>query len=242
MSLLEMAKEDTGNEDKDAEGNDVRRSDGTDNNDDLIMGKYKSTDDVVNALKEQQRINSELRSSEKIAPDEYSFDDIDLGVDGFEFDPKAPELTALLPVFKEKGLSQDDVNDVIKAWASNAVEEQGSLEDEIEKLGGESKSKQIINEAAKFVGSNFDEGEQQLLNNIGATADGVRLLQKLSKMGKSANVPADINSSGKESLNDLQEKWSKLNEKAIANPYDKPVVAATEKALEEFIMAKKKIK
>lgn len=106
-------------------------------------GKYKTVEDLEKGYKESSKVvrdlNSKLKDIEsKIpkAPDKYSFDFSNTpGLEGVKLDEEDPDMKAMVPVFKELGLSQEQASKLVAAHLQNMAALTPTPEQIKEKLG-----------------------------------------------------------------------------------------------------------
>lgn len=155
-----------------------------------FLGKFETLGDIEKGYKE---LSQKVREKHPEAPEEYAFDFSeherlkDLSEDYNILED--PLMEAVMPIFKEHNISQDAATALTQSFLEWQLESMPTVEQEREKLGSEADA--IIDEVSAFVGK-FPESERATLEQIGTTADGVRLLQKLKHMMGEKSVPGDV--------------------------------------------------
>ena len=160
----------------------------------LILGKFKSQDDLTNAYTELEKSLGELkRLKVPEAPEEYKFDFSEHDVLGKQNDvvnevmESSPLISKALEKFKEHGISQEAASDILADVLEADFASLPSQEDELSKLGNEADG--IIKDVESYV-HRFPQEEQQFFSQIATTAEGLKFVQKLSKMGGSKDIPS----------------------------------------------------
>lgn len=154
----------------------------------LYGGKYKSVDDLEKGYKELYSKYTEKRPE---APEKYEFDFSEhetLKSQEISLDDD-PTYQKMVPLFKELNLTQDQANMLVSTYLETSYEAIPDQAQEIEKLGPN--AQEIINRTNSFVSKNFTAEEQELAMAIGATADGVKFLDKIAKMRGEQPIPTD---------------------------------------------------
>jgi len=187
----------------------------------LYAGKYKSVDDLEKGYKEAVQ---KLTEKQPQAPEEYNFDFTD-DEDLKEFSHLEPNLALnddplvqeIAPVLKKHNISQEAASDIAKAYLKTELSSAGDPGEEMKKLGDQ--GQEIIKEVNTFVGKNFSQEEQQVAEQIGQSAEGVKFLHKLSQMAREKNIPTDATGESFESAGDFIEKAGDLKKKHGGNLY-----------------------
>jgi hypothetical protein len=156
----------------------------------LYVGKYKSVEDLEAGYKE---LTKKIREKTPEAPEKYELD----FTDDEDLKGLVPEGTNLnedemfigmSDVFKKHNLTQEAVNDIVKAKLMHDASLNPDFDTEMKKLGDNANDRIVA--VSKFVQKNFSESEQALLADVGSTAEGVALVEKLMKMSKvEARIP-----------------------------------------------------
>lgn len=147
-------------------------------------GKYNTTEELESGYKE---LTKKLREKLPEAPEEYVIqladdlnlpEDINLGVDN-------PILSAMMPVLKELNISQEGFNGLLGAYLKAEMSLIPNPQEEINKLGAEANT--ILSENEGFV-EQFSDEEKALFDQLGETAAGNKLINKIAKMTKAART------------------------------------------------------
>ena len=161
----------------------------------LYAGKYKTMEDFEKGHKE---LVQKLREKAPAAPEDYTFDfseDEDLKPHALileELNVKEdPRFEIMNDVFKKHNLSQDVVNDIVKAQLLHDINSMPDLEEEANSLGEEKDI--ILAHAQTFVNKHLNEEEIEIAVDLGKTAAGVKLLYKMSKLAGEKNIPQGVN-------------------------------------------------
>ncbi len=172
---------------------DIQSETPTEGNEELILGKFKTQDDLTNAYGELEKSYGDLkRQKSPEAPEEYKFDFSEHEVLGKQNDivnevmETSPLISKALEKFKEHGVSQEAASDILADVLEADFASLPSPEDELAKLGNDADN--VIKEVESYV-HRFPMEEQQLLQQLCSTADGLKFIQKLSKMGGSKDIP-----------------------------------------------------
>lgn len=175
-------------------------------------GKYESLEAFEKGHKELVQKLTEQKPS---APEEYAFDFSeneslkDVKIEGSE----DPFLADMLSTFKDANVTQDQANKIIESYYSKSLENKVDTEAELKKLGSE--ADEVIKSATNFVRDNFEESEQKILEAVASSAEGVKLLQKLSNMNKSQSIPTNaetvINTQSAQELMDEAKSYRESN-------------------------------
>ena len=203
----------------------------------LFAGKYKTTDELEKGYKE---LTKKIGERFPTAPDEYEFDfsqDTDFGDKAEIIDSslkESPFLEAVLPAMKKHNVSQDAAIDMVKAYLQAEMAQVPDGTEELAKLGSD--GNQILQDVNNFV-SKFSEVEQQLFQQIGGTAEGVKLVHKMSQLGGEKNIPTEAQAEARLDYNDLIKEASELkkmpNFEANSN-----LVAKYEKIMDQAMIMK----
>lgn len=169
----------------------------------LVFGKYKDIDAAQDAFKTLESENGRLRREKSpTAPDEYAFDfadDADVkdiyGEHDFSNDPMAQ---AILPVFKEANLTQDQANAVIKAYGLHEKSKMVDFDAEVAKVDG---GMETVSQVESFVQKNFTSSEQGILASIATSAEGLMFIK--NHMMKAKAMPGTEVNTVTESSDDL---------------------------------------
>lgn len=188
----------------------------------VYFGKYKDEAEAYKAFKSLESENGKLRREKSPeAPEKYEFDFTDdddlkdnpaLKEIDFENDPIAKSVTE---AFKEHGVTQEAANDIIKKYLQAELSQVPDLEEERKRLGD--KGSEIIKEVSAFVHKNFNEEERAVINQLGSTAEGIKVLHKLSR-SSSSSIPSDAGSGGFDPQ-ELKDQAYELKKKHGGNLY-----------------------
>lgn len=179
----------------------------------LLMGKYKDVDALINGKKESdryvQQLQQELKTTKEAvvtAPEEYVFDFEDKeGFEDVELNMEDPELAAMLPVFKEAGLSQEQADSIVGQYVKNLQDAAPDIDEEYSKLGDNANT--IVSKLEQFA-EGLNEKDQNILAALADTAAGTEFLYR-HLVGSEANIPAATAAgpikSSQELIDDAQE-------------------------------------
>lgn len=162
----------------------------------LYAGKYKTVEDFEKGHKE---LVQKLREKSPAAPEDYSFDfseDEDLKPHALLLEDlnvkEDPRFETMDVVFKKHNLTQDAVNDIVKAQLLYDISSMPDLEAEANSLGEEKDI--ILAHAQTFVNKHLSGDEIEIAVDLGKTAAGVKLLYKMAKLAGEKSVPQDVGS------------------------------------------------
>lgn len=160
----------------------------------LVFGKYK---DIEAAEKGYKELTKKLREKAPEAPEAYNFDLSDdedfkaLERDDLNFklddDPLAK---AVEPVFRKHNISQDAAREIAKEVLKYELAAAPDAAAEKAKLGAD--AEQMLKSVSAFVGKSFNDSEKQIAAQIATTAEGVKFLEKVSKLAGARNVPDSL--------------------------------------------------
>lgn len=151
-----------------------------------IAGKYKTIGELEAGYKE---LSAKVREKNPGAPEKYEIklpESIKLP-DGVDI-AKDPILEKMMPKMKELGISQAAFEGLVGSYLEAEL---GMIPDpakELEALGGANAP--ILADVASFV-AKFPEAEQAQLRSIAATAEGVKLIDKIRQMTGEKSIPTD---------------------------------------------------
>lgn len=184
-------------------------SDSTEPEAELILGKFKDQDALIDSYKE---LTAKLREKQPEAPEEYKFDFSEHEVLGQHKDLVAevletsPLIKAATAKFKEHNIPQSVADDILSTVLTEDIASLGDPEQVTKDLGDG--AEQIINEVNQYV-SRFPKEEQAVFAQLGMSAEGVKLVHKLSKMGQSKPIPAKADTTPAKSSADY---WAEARE------------------------------
>lgn len=154
----------------------------------MYAGKYKSIEELEKGYKE---VVQKLTEKTPSAPEEYEFNfsenealkhvNIDLEND--------PTYAKMVPLFKELNLTQDQASAIFNTYLESEFGDMPDPGNEMMKLGP--KANDIIKRVSGFVERNFNEVEQGIAQQIGATAEGVQFLDKIAMMRGEQPIPTN---------------------------------------------------
>lgn len=160
-----------------------------------VFGKYNDMEAAEKAFKHLESENGRLRREKTPeAPEEYVFDfseeeDVSDVIKNHNF-AEDDMLKELAPTMKELGLTQAQAEGLVKAKLNYDMQFYVDPAEEIAKLGPDGGD--LIAEVSSFVGKNFDQSEQAVLNDIATSADGVKFI-KTHLMSKKSIPGSDVN-------------------------------------------------
>lgn len=171
-----------------------------DNNEtpELIFGKYKDMEAATSAFKElESQIGKLKRERAPEAPEEYNLDfseDAELSETLKDYDLKQdPLLEAMLPVFKEAKLTDEQARGLIKAQLMfnkmQDIDADGYKKAELEKLGSEYESMNA--NLVAYAKRNLSPEEQETFMSLANNAESFKLLAKL--VDKPSAIPTKAN-------------------------------------------------
>ncbi len=162
----------------------------------LYAGKYKTVEDFEKGHKE---LVQKLREKTPEAPEDYSFDfseDEDLKPHALLLEDlnvkEDPRFEAMDVVFKKHSLTQEAVNDIVKAQLLYDISSMPDMEAEANSLGEEKDI--ILAHAQTFVNKHLSGDEIEIAVDLGKSAAGVKLLYKMSKLAGEKSIPPDVGS------------------------------------------------
>jgi hypothetical protein len=175
----------------------------------LYAGKYKTPEDLEKGYKE---LSTLVRVKNPEAPEEYDFSVVE-GVDG-----ENPLLGTMQEVMKNQNLTQDQATALTEAFVGFSTENTPDMEEEVKKLGGDASV--MIQQVEGFMKRYLNEEETAILSQVGGSAEGIKLLHKLSQqMGEKA-IPAG--SSSNDVSGDLRKQAAEmLKDPAFRNNSEK---------------------
>lgn len=151
----------------------------------LLAGKFKDVAALEKGYQEAMKIVTKKNPE---APENYDFDfseyeslkdlNLDLSDD--------PEFQAMIPVFKELNITQDQANKIVSmALQTRITETQADLDAERAKLGSEADN--IIKSVKGFYHNSLTPEEQEAANPLTYSAEGLKLLNKFATLGASSS-------------------------------------------------------
>lgn len=183
---IEPVSEETSVTTEDQDGEETKQEEGY-----LYAGKYKTVEDFEKGHKE---LVQKLREKTPEAPEDYSFDfseDEDLKPHAVlleDLDVKEdPRFEAMDVVFKKHSLTQEAVNDIVKAQLLYDISSMPDLEAEANSLGEEKDI--MLAHAQTFVNKHLTGDEIEIAVDLGKSAAGVKLLYKMSKLAGEKSIP-----------------------------------------------------
>lgn len=176
-----------------------------------LVGKYNTIGDLEKGYKEA---TAKLMEKNPGAPEEYEInfkEDLELPDEVKEEFLNQDAFKNVVEVAKENNISQDALNALVNAYVENEISNQPVFEDEKAKLGD--KADEMISQVASFR-DRFPEAEQQYMNKIGETAEGVKFLHKLMGMMGEKSIPGET----PRTQADPNELWLKAQEFRKSHP------------------------
>ena len=175
---------------------------------DLIAGKYKTQEELVEGYKE---LKQKLSEKNPEAPESYElnfaddeafkpFADLELNLDL----ANDPLVESMLPVFKEFNISQEAAAALTKAHMLHELNGFKDIGDVQKELGPQANT--LIQEANEYVSKYLNAEEQGVAKVMGQSAEGMRLLHKMSQMVGEKSIPADLGGHVKTSSAELISK------------------------------------
>lgn len=147
---------------------------------DLLAGKYKNVDELVKGYSD---LTKKLTESGKLAPDNY---DLKLPA-GLQVEKDDPLLKTFSDVAKKYNLPNDAFNEFVKLKLEADAVNVPDPAAEMEKLG--KNGKELVGGISKFYSSKLTAAEFDQVKGIAVTAEGVKLLDKLRKLGGNTQPP-----------------------------------------------------
>lgn len=173
----------------------------------LILGKFKSEEDVIKSYTELER----KQSSKIQVPDKYEIALAEEIKDKFILDNSA--LDSFYPLFKEAGISNDAANKIIDTFVRREIANEEARLKSIETELGNNKE-EIFSSLRAFASKLGDKGESFL--NLARNAEEVKLLNEIVGMTMTPTIPtkADIDS-GRTSESYFEEAFNYQKEHAL---------------------------
>lgn len=152
----------------------------------FLADKYKSVEEQAKAALE---LRKKLGSKVDDAPEHY-----DIDVDKYGWQKDDPILNEFNGLFKEMNLPQKDYEKLLdkyhSLYSTQAQQKQETMQKQLESFSAENPD--VLNRVQNWVGHNFDETEQGIVNNLMQTPEGIRVLDKMRGSGaRSAPPTAD---------------------------------------------------
>lgn len=209
----------------------------------LYAGKYKTVEAMEEGVKE---LTAKLREKTPEAPEDYTFDfseDEDLKPHAYLLEDlnvkEDPRFETMDVVFKKHSLSQEAVNDIVKAQLMYDISSVPDLEAEANSLGEEKDI--ILAHAQTFVNKHLSGDEMEIAVDLGKSAAGVKLLYKMSKLAGEKRVPQDVNTGvGGPSSKELYAEAFALRADNPRFEVDTNAMARYESLLESAILTEQK--
>lgn len=161
-----------------------------DTNGELILGKFKDYAALEGAYKNlESEFGTLRRQKSPEIPEKYEYnfsEDPDLKrviPEGYDFSTD-PMVQHLEPVFKDLKLTQEQVAGLTKAKIMFDAQNQIDPGEELKKLGPEGHD--TIKAVETFVSRNLSPEEQVIAAQVASTAEGVKLLHKLSRIANTS--------------------------------------------------------
>lgn len=147
----------------------------------LYAGKYKSVEDLEKGYRESTKYARELGAKVKgledsipKAPENYEFDFSNVeGLEGVQITPEDEDIAAMIPVFKELNLNQDQASKLVSAHLKNMAS-LAETDDQIkEKLGDNADF--IIGKLQEYT-NGLPESDQMILQSLADSSAGIDFL------------------------------------------------------------------
>ena len=149
----------------------------------LLAGKYKSVEDLEKGYRESTKYGRELNDKVKNlegsipkAPDAYEFNFKDVeGLEDVEISAEDPDMAAMLPVFKELNLTNDQANKLVQAHLKTMADLAETPDQIKEQLG--SNADVVVTKLQEFTNS-LPEQDQLIMQALSDTSAGVDFLYR----------------------------------------------------------------
>tara|TARA_R110000822_G_scaffold20601_2_gene65895 strand:+ start:1987 stop:2757 length:771 start_codon:yes stop_codon:yes gene_type:complete len=149
----------------------------------LLAGKYKSVEDLEKGYRESTKYSRELNDKVKTlegavptAPEEYEFNFKEIeGLEDVEIKADDPDMKAMLPVFKELNLTNDQANRLVQAHLQSMASLSETPEQIKEGLGSEADT--IVTKLQDFT-NGLPLADQQIMQALSDTSAGVDFLYR----------------------------------------------------------------
>lgn len=143
----------------------------------LILGKYKSTDDLAKAYKELERKLGAFVG----APEEYTI-------------PESVKNKELAEIFARKGkelnMSQHAYEQLLSEYENTSESKRKAFKESVEKLDGE--QKRTFTEVVTFLQNNLSEADAKRVNSLINSMDDVKIFDQLRRAKTLTNVQAPL--------------------------------------------------
>lgn len=149
----------------------------------VYAGKYKTVDDLEKGYKESTKYGRDLSAKVKDleakipkAPEKYSFDFSQVkGMEGVKLDESDPDMAAMIPVFKELNLSQEQASKLVQAHLQNMAALTPTAEQIKAGLGPNADT--IINRLQTFT-NKLPIEDQRVVQALSDTPEGIDFLYR----------------------------------------------------------------
>lgn len=166
----------------------------------LYAGKYNSVDALEQGYKELSRL---VREKSPEAPEEYSLDfsdqpelaDIDV-----QEDPLWQHMT---PAMREANLTQEQAENVTKAFIGWQQQQAETEKQNFEELGAEGQA--MAQRITRFIDKNLPEDQAEVAHSLAGSVDGLRFLNTLADVTGEKAIPTQSQSTP-ESTRQLRQK------------------------------------
>lgn len=145
----------------------------------LYAGKYKTPEDLEKGYKE---LSTLVRTKTPEAPEEYDFSIVE-GVDS-----ENPLLHTMQEVMKNQNLTQEQATALTEAFVGYSSVNTPNMEEEVKKLGADAPV--MIQQVEGFMKRYLSPDESAILSQVGGSAEGIKLLHKLSQQVGERSIPA----------------------------------------------------
>jgi len=149
----------------------------------LLAGKYKSVQDLEKGYKESTKYSRDLSSKVKDlesaipkAPDAYEFNFKEVeGLEDVEISAEDPDMVAMLPVFKELNLTNEQASKLVQAHLQNMASLAETPDQIKEKLGSNA---DVITTKLQEYTNTLPSEDQQIMQSLTDTAAGTDFLYR----------------------------------------------------------------
>lgn len=208
-------------------GESNNNNDNNNQGDTLYAGKYKSVEDLEKGYKESTKyareLNSKLKDAESSvpkAPENYEFDFKEVeGLEDVEISVDDPDMKAMIPVFKELNLSQEQASRLVEAHLKSMASLAESNDEIKEKLGENGTT--VIAKLQEFT-DKLPHDDQLIMQSLADTSAGIDFLYR-HLIGGELSTPGLQNNGGGGEVKSAAElkteafKFKKDNERSIGS-------------------------
>lgn len=190
----------------------------------LFAGKYSTIEQLekgyAETTKEAQDLRTSLNKLKVVVPESYEFDLKSVEeLKGYSIDlENDPDIQAILPSFKEAGLTNDQAQKILSGYLRNFYQNVPSAEDEMKKLGEEG---QKAVAALEKYSSNMSDEDKKVFSALATSADNVRFLHK-HLVSTEKSIPANSSAPLGKSPQELRDEAFSYREKHSATIASNP--------------------